>query len=260
MTIAIDFDGTCVTHEYPRIGRDIGAVPVLREIVQAGHRLVLNTMRSGAGLREAAAWFERNNIPLYGINENPDQKSWTDSPKVYAHVYIDDAAFGCPLKYDAGLSSRPFVDWEMINLGRLLRPEEEIVREGGKEMTEREKVYSLNEEDWTEEMSEILDELMVELETEDERELIGKEYFEGERVPIDMRRMVSIDAITDALNEKAYDIGGEDVDDWPGLTAEEKTELRDMIAGFLERHHVLKFYGVENVVKKTITADDVKDA
>ncbi len=25
MIIAIDFDGTCVTHMYPKIGRDIGA-------------------------------------------------------------------------------------------------------------------------------------------------------------------------------------------------------------------------------------------
>ena len=29
-TIAIDFDGTVVTHEYPKVGRDIGAVPVLK--------------------------------------------------------------------------------------------------------------------------------------------------------------------------------------------------------------------------------------
>lgn len=35
MIIAIDFDGTCVTHEYPNIGRDIG--PVLRKLVENGH-------------------------------------------------------------------------------------------------------------------------------------------------------------------------------------------------------------------------------
>lgn len=32
MDIAIDFDGTCVTHEYPRVGNNIGAVPVLKKI------------------------------------------------------------------------------------------------------------------------------------------------------------------------------------------------------------------------------------
>ena len=35
MVIALDFDGTVVTHEYPYIGEDIGAVPVLKELVAA---------------------------------------------------------------------------------------------------------------------------------------------------------------------------------------------------------------------------------
>lgn len=30
MIIAIDFDGTCVTHEFPKIGKDIGAAPAFR--------------------------------------------------------------------------------------------------------------------------------------------------------------------------------------------------------------------------------------
>lgn len=52
-----------------------------------------------------------NNVPLFGINENPEQHTWTTSPKPYCHIYIDDAALGCPLKYDVNLSNRPFVDW-----------------------------------------------------------------------------------------------------------------------------------------------------
>ena len=39
MIIAIDFDGTCVYHDYPYVGKDIGAVPVLKELVAAGHKL-----------------------------------------------------------------------------------------------------------------------------------------------------------------------------------------------------------------------------
>jgi len=31
MIIAVDFDGTCVTHEYPFLGKDVGAVPTLKE-------------------------------------------------------------------------------------------------------------------------------------------------------------------------------------------------------------------------------------
>lgn len=110
VVIAVDFDGTCVTHDYPYIGSDIGAVPVLRELVDAGYNLVLNTMRSGRLEKDAVKWFKENNIPLYGVNCNPDQKSWTSSPKVFADLYIDDAALGIPLK-TSQTSSRPFVDW-----------------------------------------------------------------------------------------------------------------------------------------------------
>ena len=115
MYIAIDFDGTCVTHDYPRIGKDIDAVNVLKKLVANGHKLILNTMRSGKELKEAINWFKENDIELYGANVNPTQKRWTNSPKVYAHLYIDDAALGCPLKMDLSISDRPFVDWEAVS-------------------------------------------------------------------------------------------------------------------------------------------------
>ena len=115
MYIAIDFDGTCVTHDYPRIGKDINAVNVLKKLVANGHKLILNTMRSGKELKEAINWFKENGIELYGANKNPSQKRWTNSPEVYAHLYIDDAALGCPLKMDLSLSERPFVDWEAVS-------------------------------------------------------------------------------------------------------------------------------------------------
>lgn len=115
MYIAIDFDGTCVTHDYPRIGKEIGATKVLKRLVEAGHKLILNTMRSGKELKDAINWFKKNDIELYGANENPTQKRWTKSPKVYAHLYIDDAALGCPLKMDLNISDRPFVDWEVVS-------------------------------------------------------------------------------------------------------------------------------------------------
>lgn len=110
--IAIDFDGTCVAHEYPRIGADLGAVPVLRKLVKHGHRIILFTMRSGKTLEDAVAWFADNDIPLFGINANPDQHTWTASPKPYAHVYIDDTALGCPLTLE---HNRPSCDWKTIH-------------------------------------------------------------------------------------------------------------------------------------------------
>ena len=129
ITICVGFDGTCVTHEFPKIGKDIGAVPVLKRLVSNGHRLILWTMCSdskkvksndkeihsepGMYLTDAVNWFKENDIPLFGVNENPEQKSWTSSPKAYGQLYIDDAALGCSLIHGAEDSSRPYVDWFM---------------------------------------------------------------------------------------------------------------------------------------------------
>lgn len=131
MEIAIDFDGTCTTHEFPKIGKDIGAVRVLKRLINNGHNLILFTMRSdrrinkntghpliqdvtGNFLTDAVNWFKENNIPLYGIQSNPTQLNWTTSPKCYAQLYIDDAALGCPLFYNKSLSDRPYVDWDKV--------------------------------------------------------------------------------------------------------------------------------------------------
>lgn len=120
--IAIDFDGTCVTHEYPKVGKDIGAVSILKELVEKGHKLILYTMRSHmpglspvtgkiqeGGLQDAIDWFKKNEIPLYGIQTNPGQAKWTESPKCYAYLYIDDAALGAPLIESEG--KRSYLDW-----------------------------------------------------------------------------------------------------------------------------------------------------
>lgn len=121
MIIAIDFDGTCVTHEFPKIGKDIGAAPILKALTDNGHKLILYTMRDdsykkfndfeGNTLQDAIEWFRSHEIPLYGVNKNESQDRWTHSPKVYAHLYIDDAALGVPLMYN---EDRPYVDWKRV--------------------------------------------------------------------------------------------------------------------------------------------------
>lgn len=116
LCINVDFDGTVVTHDYPRVGKDIGSQPVLKKLVAKGHKLILFTMRGDdkSYLKQAIAWFKDNDIPLYGINCNPEQKSWTCSPKSHADMIIDDTALGCPLKIDKKLSYYPFIDWEKV--------------------------------------------------------------------------------------------------------------------------------------------------
>ena len=115
MYICVDFDGTCVSNEYPKVGKDIGSVPVLRKLVENKHDLILFTMRSGRELNDAIRWFNSNGLPLFGINVNPTQHKWTDSPKAYGHLYIDDAALGAPLLSPrlTGLS-KPCIDWYAV--------------------------------------------------------------------------------------------------------------------------------------------------
>ena len=114
MVICIDFDGTVVTHEFPKIGADIGAIPVLKKLIENKHQLILFTMRSGIYLVEAVKWLTENNIPLFGININPEQHSWTNSPKAYAELYIDDAALNIPLIVDKSICERPFINWNVV--------------------------------------------------------------------------------------------------------------------------------------------------
>lgn len=120
-SIAVDFDGTVVTHAYPEIGDDAGAVPVLKELTDKGYHLILYTMRSGELLDRAVAWFRDRKIPLYAVNENPTQQRWSSSPKIFANLYIDDSALGCPLRFIEG-EKRPVADWVRIR--------EQLVREG----------------------------------------------------------------------------------------------------------------------------------
>ena len=130
MYIGVDFDGTCVTHEFPKVGRDIGAAPILKRLVAKGHQLILFTMRcdhprdfelkgdsgihaeTGSYLSDAISWFRMHEIPLYGIQTNPTQHKWTTSPKAYCHLYIDDAALGVPLIHPK--EGRPYVDWDGV--------------------------------------------------------------------------------------------------------------------------------------------------
>lgn len=115
LIIGVDFDGTIVEHEYPEVGDPIpGSVETLRECAKRGARLILWTMRSGNELLEAVRFLSDHSVPMFGINKNPEQH-WSTSPKAYCHVYVDDAALGCPLTHGDGFAGRrPMVDWSKV--------------------------------------------------------------------------------------------------------------------------------------------------
>ncbi len=122
MYICIDFDGTIVDHCFPDIGPPApGALEWMAKFQEAGAKLILFTMRSDGGKNEdalsrAVEYLNENGIDLYGVNKNPTQVRWTSSPKAYGQLYIDDAAFGCPLIQPDGFQ-RPCVDWSVVGPG-----------------------------------------------------------------------------------------------------------------------------------------------
>lgn len=120
LNIAIDFDGTIVEHVFPEIGKPVpGAFKWLKKFQKAGARLILWTMRSdgqdaGDVLTQAVEFCREHGVEFFGVNCNPEQSSWTTSPKAYAQIYVDDAAFGCPLRENPRMGGRPFVDWDAV--------------------------------------------------------------------------------------------------------------------------------------------------
>lgn len=113
--IAIDFDGTCVSHAYPKVGKSIGAEPVLKKFVEDGAKLILWTVRTNKQLEDAQDWFEDNGIELWAVNKNPTQSGWSASPKAHANIYIDDLALGVPLAKTDDSDKKPHVDWSNID-------------------------------------------------------------------------------------------------------------------------------------------------
>ena len=122
MIVSVDFDGTCVTHEFPETGKDIGAEIVLKSLYDSNCNIICVSMRSIEqtnslgintiqGIRD---WFDKNDINLYAINNNPGQDTWSKSRKIYANTYIDDQFLGCPLQVNEEYSDRPFVDWYKV--------------------------------------------------------------------------------------------------------------------------------------------------
>lgn len=111
--INLDFDGCCVEHCFPYVGKTNGNVVEIlqRWIAKYNVGLILNTSRSSKHLDDAIEWFEKNNICLWAIGKNPTQDSWTDSNKSYG-FYIDDMCAGIPLIEEEGKRDR--VDWDRL--------------------------------------------------------------------------------------------------------------------------------------------------
>jgi hypothetical protein len=119
MYICVDFDGTIVDHQYPAIGPPVPhAIEWLLRWQELGAKIILFTMRDngdlmGDVLTQAVEYLADKGVKLHGVNHNPNQSSWTTSPKAHGHIYIDDSAYGCPLIQPEGFV-RDCADWSVI--------------------------------------------------------------------------------------------------------------------------------------------------
>jgi len=111
MIVAVDFDGTIAENDnFPAVGSPVpGALKWLTRFNDEGIDIILWTVRSAEALKLAENYMADAGIRLFGVNVNPDQSSFSTSPKVFADAYIDDRAIGAPLI--SFPSKPPFVDW-----------------------------------------------------------------------------------------------------------------------------------------------------
>ena len=134
MKIYLDFDGTVVEHQYPKMGRcNFGCFEVFKKLQDAGHEIVLNTYRSDIGgdpLNEALRMineqsyafikdrsqrktFKLNPIKATERKIHPDRFCIEDA--LYTNtLFIDDQARDTPLK-PAVMSSGNMVDWDALD-------------------------------------------------------------------------------------------------------------------------------------------------
>ena len=125
MIIAVDFDGILCEDAFPEIGKpNYSTISTVRQLIDAGHEVILWTSRVGDRLKEAVKWCSDYGLYFCAINENAPNnlaRYGTDPRKVYADVYIDDRSlffwskiFGYEKQYHSRNTSTQMVIDEII--------------------------------------------------------------------------------------------------------------------------------------------------
>ncbi len=99
MTIAVDFDGTIVEDQYPKIGPEIPfATDTLKMLIKDRHRIILWTVREGETLEQAVEWCRARGVEFYAVNrdypEETVQNNQHFSRKLKVDKFIDDRNLG----------------------------------------------------------------------------------------------------------------------------------------------------------------------
>ncbi len=129
--IAVDFDGTIVEHEYPKIGKEkLFAFQTLKQLDKKGARLILWTFRTGKELDEAVEYCRKNGIEFYAVNCNYPGEIFDESisRKIDADIYIDDKNIGgFPGWGEIWQMIFPFEAGQMVIEKRLSSPKRNIL-------------------------------------------------------------------------------------------------------------------------------------
>ena len=94
--IAVDFDGTLCTRNWPDIGEpNTELITQLIEEQEAGAAVILFTCREKQLLKDAVKWCKKQGLEFDEVNRNLKERIRAykaDSRKISADVYIDDRA------------------------------------------------------------------------------------------------------------------------------------------------------------------------
>ena len=116
LKIAVDFDGTIVENDFPKIGKPmLFAFETLKALQKKGFSLILWTVRKGKELEEAVDFCRSNGIEFYAVNANYPEEMFDEdvSRKIEADIFIDDRNIG------------GFIGWS--NVWQDLFPEEQNI-------------------------------------------------------------------------------------------------------------------------------------
>lgn len=90
MIIAIDFDGTIVDHNYPKIGNLKSNVKEVINKLYENHIIIIWTCRFGKDKYDMINFLDKEGIRYHYINENDPNLDFQPFPKIYYDILIDD--------------------------------------------------------------------------------------------------------------------------------------------------------------------------
>ena len=104
--LAVDIDNTTIHNtKYPGVGPEVKhALASLTLLQNGGNKIIIWTVRSGAGLENIKKWFKENNFTPDGYNHLKGQDSYSTSPKINYDYVIDEKSINAPKNGDV-------IDW-----------------------------------------------------------------------------------------------------------------------------------------------------